>query len=308
MEKRQVVLYIFLMLMLLCTSVYATISGSINVTPSTTSELSAGDEFTVTLSLDDISATDGITSVNGYIDIDENVLEDLTVSSIVTNSDGAVEIDSNNILTVYDASDSEASSADTGITFNTNPTSGNGDYRLVIDFANAITSDTDLVTIKFVVKSDVEDGTYEDAISYKLFKIYSGTTDKADVVSQTLDVVVGESTNTDDNTNNATNNTNNNSSNNAANNASNNASNNTSNNVSNNSSNNSSNKSSNNTSNNTANNSSTSGSTNTNSSVDNTTASGTLPNTGYRYIVLPIIVIAIAGFVFYKKYKKYNKV
>lgn len=316
MKKRQVAFYVALMLMLLCTSVYATISGNMNITASKTDELSAGEEFTVTLSVDNMSS--GVVAVDGYINIDENVLDKLTVSSIVTNSDGKVKVNSNNNLAVYDASSAEASSAETGITFNTKPESGKGDYRLVINLANAITSKTDLVTIKFKVKSGVSKGTYKDAISYTLFKIYSDS-DKGDVTSKSLSITVGdkvsnENTANNTNTNNATNNaTTNNATNNAANNTSNKA-NNVANNATNNTNtnnattNNSTNKASN--TNKVADNSNKNAAgttTNSGSKADNTTATGSLPKTGYKFIILPIIGLAIAGIIFYKKYEQYNK-
>lgn len=307
MKKRQVVISVVIMLMLLCTSVYATISGNISLTSSAKDSISAGDEFTVTLSLNNIEGNSGVTSISGYINVNENIFEKLTVDSIVTNSEGKVEINSNNVLDVYDSNDEEASSADTGITFNSNPVSGNGDYRLVIDLENALTSDTDLVTITFKVKDNVAEGNYEDAISYTLFKIYSGTTDKADVISQSLDVNVGNEVIPDDPDNNPENVPDNRPENNVDNNID--EGNNINNNINDNNSNNiqdDNNNDDKNNSNPIDNNQDQDG-LGTNNGEDNTIAPGRLPNTGYKIIILPIIVLLVAGFIFYKKYDKYSK-
>ena len=199
MNKRKIAFLIMLMILsLLCVNVYATISGDISLTPSKTTELSAGESFTVTLSLSELSGTTGIDSISGYINIDENVLEDLTISSIVTNSDGYVEIDDNNLLTVYDASEVSSSSSDCGVVLNTSPTSGKGDYRLVIDLAEAISSGTDLITITFEVKSDATSGTYEDAITYSSFVIYEGTSNKYAMDDKSIDITVVDETSSDD--------------------------------------------------------------------------------------------------------------
>ena len=199
MNKRKITFLIMLMILsLLCVNVYATISGDISLTPSKTTELNAGESFTVTLSLSELSGTTGIDSISGYINIDENILEDLTISSIVTNSDGYVEINDNNILTVYDASEVSSSSSDYGIVLNTNPTSGKGDYRLVIDLAEAISSGTDLITITFEVKSDAVSGTYEDAITYSSFVIYEGTTNKYAMDDKSIDITVVDEDSDDD--------------------------------------------------------------------------------------------------------------
>lgn len=307
MKKRQVVISVVIMLMLLCTSVYATISGNISLTSSAKDSISAGDEFTVTLSLNNIEGNSGVTSISGYINVNENIFEKLTVNSIVTNSEGKVEINSNNVLDVYDSNDEEASSTDTGITFNSNPVSGNGDYRLVIDLENALTSDTDLVTITFKVKDNVAEGNYEDAISYTLFKIYSGTTDKADVISQSLDVNIGNEVIPDDPDNNPENVPDNRPENNVDNNID--EGNNINNNINDNNSNNiqdDNNNDDKNNSNPIDNNQDQDG-LGTNNGEDNTIAPGRLPNTGYKIIILPIIVLLVAGFIFYKKYDKYSK-
>ncbi len=307
MKKRQVVISVVIMLMLLCTSVYATISGNISLTSSAKDSISAGDEFTVTLSLNNIDGNSGVTSISGYINVNENIFEKLTVDSIVTNSEGKVEINSNNVLDVYDSDDEEASSADTGITFNSNPVSGNGDYRLVIDLENALTSDTDLVTITFKVKDNIAEGNYEDAISYTLFKIYSGTTDKADVISQSLNVNIGNEVIPDDPDDNPENVPDNRPENNVDNNID--EGNNINNNINDNNSNNiqdDNNNDDKNNSNPIDNNQGQDG-LGTNNREDNTIAPGRLPNTGYKIIILPIIVLLVAGFIFYKKYDKYSK-
>ena len=307
MKKRQVVISVVIMLMLLCTSVYATISGNISLTSSAKDSISAGDEFTVTLSLNNIKGNSGVTSISGYINVNENIFEKLTVDSIVTNSEGKVEINSNNVLDVYDSNDEEASSADTGITFNSNPVSGNGDYRLVIDLENALTSDTDLVTITFKVKDNIAEGNYEDAISYTLFKIYSGTTDKADVISQSLNVNIGNEVIPDDPDDNPENVPDNRPENNVDNNID--EGNNINNNINDNNSNNiqdDNNNDDKNNSNPIDNNQGQDG-LGTNNGEDNTIAPGRLPNTGYKIIILPIIVLLVAGFIFYKKYDKYSK-
>ena len=307
MKKRQVVNSVVIMLMLLCTSVYATISGNISLTSSAKDSISAGDEFTVTLSLNNIKGNSGVTSISGYINVNENIFEKLTVDSIVTNSEGKVEINSNNVLDVYDSDDEEASSAHTGITFNSNPVSGNGDYRLVIDLENALTSDTDLVTITFKVKDNIAEGNYEDAISYTLFKIYSGTTDKADVISQSLNVNIGNEVIPDDPDDNPENVPDNRPENNVDNNID--EGNNINNNINDNNSNNiqdDNNNDDKNNSNPIDNNQDQDG-LGTNNGEDNTIAPGRLPNTGYKIIILPIIVLLVAGFIFYKKYDKYSK-
>ena len=62
MNKKKVVLYIFLTLALVCTSVYATISGNISLS-TTEDSVKAGEEMAVTLKITDITLDKGIDSV-----------------------------------------------------------------------------------------------------------------------------------------------------------------------------------------------------------------------------------------------------
>ena len=70
MKKKFLILYIILISIMLCNSVYATLSASLILT-SDKSTVKAGEEVIVSINLTNIS--DSIASVTGYIDIDENV-------------------------------------------------------------------------------------------------------------------------------------------------------------------------------------------------------------------------------------------
>jgi hypothetical protein len=314
MKKRQVVMYIVVALILMCTSVYATVTGTLGYEVNPKTSLYAGDVFTITLKLSNVDSEDGINTVEGYIDIDENVLEPLTVSSIVTDEDGNVKINDDNILKVYDASDENLSSKE-GIIFNSQVTGGDSDYKIVMDFPTEITSTVEqLLTIKFKIKSDVEAGTYNDIIKYKTFTLFSkDAVAKKEVESQSLSIKVSSKVenNVENNTVNnvVANNTANNAVNNIANNVVNNAaSNNTAKNTVNNTvKNNTTNNVVTNNASDKANTSNTNKTSVVNNAVDTTKSTTSLPNTGYRLILLPIIIVAILGLVFYKKYAKYNK-
>lgn len=316
MKKRQIIIYMVVLCLLFCTSVYATIGGKLGFSIKTENEaVYPGDELLVTVSLKELEAEGGLNAIEGYIDINKNIIEPLTIDSIVTEN-GKVTINEKNILNVYSAD--KANNVDEGIIFNTEPVSGKGDYRIVINLANKITTDTDLVTIKFRVKSDVAPGNYENAITYKTFKIFSeASNEKEELSSQEIRVVVSEKANDRNEVNNTNNNTNNNQSNNTnTNNVINQIKNNTVNNTQNVSKNLvNNNQVKNNTVNknesvvgndkNNTNNQTPSGT--TQNKPDNTVANTDLPKTGYKLLLIPVIIIAIGGLVFYKKYSKYNK-
>ena len=304
MNKKKVVLYIFLTLALICTSVYATISGDINLSASKDS-VKSGEEIAVTLKITDVTLADGIDSVEGYINIDENVLEELTVDTIVTEN-GKVQI-GEDLLTVYD-SNTNSVLPSKGVFFNASPIRDDGDYRLVISLSEAVPTDTELLTINFKVKDGVQEGTYQNAISYDLFVLFNEDTDKTEKVSESLNVVVEADTNEDIN-NEVENNVENEVSNDVENKVDNEVENEVKNEVKNEIKNEVKNEIDNKVDNKVVNNAAKNTVKNTitvNQSKDNTISQDRLPDTGYRIIIIPIVLIAILGLVFYSKYNKYN--
>ena len=282
MKKRQVVLYVFIMLILLTTSVYATIEAKLGF--KITKDYSGfypGDEFIFTIKLTDFVASEGVKSIEGYIDIDENILENLSASSIVTDESGNVKIGTNT-LPVYDANNI-SSSSEKGVIFNANPVSGKGDYKIVINLDNPISSDTDLVGIRFKIKEGATPGMHEAVMSYKLFNLFSTDAGEKKALSdETFRVKIeeGEPPVVNNTTNNTTNNTVNEIDNNTINNTANNTTrNNTVNNTANNTTRNNTvnNTARNNTVNNTANN--TTRNNTVNNTANNTTRNNTVNNT-----------------------------
>lgn len=310
MKKRQIILYMAVMLILLTTSVYATISGELGFKVTTKSNaIYPGDEFSITVSLKDLQTTGKIKAVEGYIDINEEILENLTVENIETNSDGKVEVDDDNILTVYDSTELSTSS-ETGIIFNTDPASEEGDYRVVINFANPIDEDTDLITLNFKVKEDAKPGEYSSAIVYKIFKVFSeDAKEKQELTSKGIKVIInragevsnntaiGEDNRVDNTPENVPENRPENGTTNRAENRPENRAETPEQNLARNENQQQQPQQSQN-----------QGGTGTQSGgqTDGTVSPSNLPKAGYKLILIPIIAVAILGYVFYKKYSKYN--
>ena len=307
MKKRQVVLYVVVMLILLTTSVYATIVAELDFKIHTNNGtiFYAGDEFTMTIGLKNVEASEGIKSIEGYIDIDERIFENLTLDSIVTNSNGKVQI-GNNELQVYDANDISSTNTDKGVIFNTNPVSGRGDYKLVINLENPITSNQDLVELKFKIKDNVAAGSYQSVMSYKLFNVFAiDAGEKLELDGQSYGIEISSRTPVENNTTNDTpkdNTTNDTPKDNTTNDTP--------------KANTNTDKPKSDTTNTPKGTESgtTGGTTNTAggqivkpaNKTDDTVSPTNLPKTGYRLILIPIIVMAVIGYVFYKKYSKYN--
>ena len=170
-NKMIILLQIIIAIVLVASSVYATVSTTLDLTVSTDT-VKRGDEITVTLSLKDVSSEKKVKSVSGYINYNKNIIEKLTVDSIVKNENNTVTIGSET-LTVEDLTNktvNEMPDTRAYIGFNASPTSDN-DTKIVIDFNDGVSEDTELLTIKFKVKSNATIGEIENAIEYKVFVI-----------------------------------------------------------------------------------------------------------------------------------------
>ncbi len=321
----------FIALTLIVGSVYATVSGTIKISASTTN-LKRGDTVTVTLAVEDVDSTKPITSIAGYINYDTDVFETITYDSIQKSSDGKVTI-GDEVLDVEDLTDkniSDMSDKTFFVGFNGNPTSGN-QSRILIDLDKGISSSMDILKIDFKVKSNAKTGSISNAIKYDLFVITAGGENSSEI-SRYLDVnVEGENqnnnnsntnnnnTNSNTNTNTNTNNTNTNTNTNS--NTNNNTNTNTNTNTNSNTKTNTNNTNTNNTTNTNKNgnsnanggqsgsntNKSGGGSSSQNSKSDGTSASGVLPKAGAVHIIVPGLIVLSIAVVSYFEYRKIKK-
>ena len=308
-KTRLILLQLFIAFVLISTSVYATVNTTIALSLNEATAF-RGDIVEVTLSLEDVEEDKKIQSVAGYINYDEDVIEAITVDSIKKSDDNKVTI-GNEILDVEDLTNADLDDIPTTsayVAFNGNPTTDN-DSRIVIDFENGITGDTELLTIKFKVKETATIGEVENAISYSMFVITAGS-EESEEITKNIKLTVkeveaeeddgdesddedegtedeGDNEETDTNTSNETN--------------ANQAGNTNTNKVTNT-----------NQAGNTNTNKVTNTNTNTNKSVnntsDNTVSSAKIPAAGAKVILIPAIILIILAYVSYNRYIKYKNI
>ena len=191
MKKRLIAVYIFIVILLLCNCVYAAFDADLMLTYNKNT-VKAGDTITVTLNVNNITGTDkGVENIEGYINIDENIIESLTASCIVTDSDGKVVIGDMK-LDLEDLTNATGTDSlkENGVAFNGKPISGN-DSKIIIDLPTPIKEDTDILTLNFKVKEDAAVGYFAEAISYDMFVIYSGEAQTVSAPAD-LDITVEE--------------------------------------------------------------------------------------------------------------------
>ena len=320
-KSKLIVLQLFIVAVLICTSVYAAVSTTIGVTvPSST--VKRGSIVTVTLSLKDVDSSKKVTSVEGYVNYNTNIFETITVDSIQKNSDNTVDI-GNEKLKVEDLTNADLGSLPNSsayVAFNGSPRGEENNTKIVIDFNNGITSNTDLLKIDFKVKSDATLGEVKDAISYSNFRITAGseTVEVTEKINLNIEAA-GNPTNPDDNKDDDKNekpnekpsdkNENKNNSNDDKNQNKNNSKNENKNvNTNKNTNNTNKNVNTNKNTNNANKSSNISGNKASNVNRNEGTASGVLPATGAKIVIIPAIVLAVLAYVSYKKYVNYKDI
>lgn len=316
MKKKLLIIYVFVAFILLCTNVYATINMDLTLTADNTS-VQPGETVVVTVNLKNMSSS--ISSIEGYINIDENVLESIS-SSMVVATDGKIKVTTadgtvtNTLSYVFNPTSIDA---DYDVIFNTKKENiENNDCFFVMDLKNDISTTSNILTLQFTVKDSASIATVSDAIRIdNLVACSADESDKTDSISESLDIKVvkastGDSndgddddidnntstdddTNTNENTNTNTNNNTNSNTNNT--NTNTNASTNTNNNTNSNT-------------NNTNTNSNTNSNSTTNTNTDGTVSATNLPSAGAKFIILPVIIFAILAYISYNKYIKYKDI
>ena len=202
-KNKLILLQLFIAFVLICTSVYAAVSTTIEISTSTTS-VNKGDKITVTLSLKDVDSTKKVESIEGYVNYNTNIIEAIDIDSIQKNADNTIKI-GNETLNVEDLTNANVNSLSSStayVAFNGSPASDNNS-KIVIDFKDGITSDTDLLTIEFQVKSDATEGEIENAISYSMFVVTAGS-EQSEEITKNVDLTikaVGNGNNDDQNEN-----------------------------------------------------------------------------------------------------------
>lgn len=277
MKNKLIILQVFVIAVLMCTSVYAAVETTLGVKISN-STLYRGDTFEGTLVLKDVKNNEKITGIEGYLQYDKNIIEKVTFDSIVKDKDNKVKIGDETLKVENLQEDISASGAFVG--FNGEPSTGKGDAKILIDFNNALTKDTDLITIKFKVKSDAQIGELKDVIKFTGFTIATET-GKSDEIGINVNLAIKEKQ-----ANNNNNNNNNNQDQNKDNKEENKIDQNTVGKVD------DKNKNTNKT-NNAVNNTNTS---------DNTVSGAKLPATGAKIFIIPAVVLIALAYISYNKY------
>ena len=294
MKRKLLLVYVLMAFVLLCTNVYAMVTAELNLVANK-SAVKPGEDVIVTVELKNLSAA--VSSVEGYINIDENVLESISSNMVVTNSDGKIEVNENNKLSF--AFNPTSLNADCDVIFNTNSSATRGnDVFFVMDFAKDITENSEIMQLKYKVKEGTADADIANAVKLDCVVLYSSN-DKSGELSDNITIKVSaaasegngsgnennagtnentsgeENTNTPAEGNTNTNNTNTNT----------------------------------NTNTNRNTNTNNTNKTNTNTNTKDNTVSGTkIPAAGLRTVMIPMIIFMVLAYVSYTKYVSYRDV
>ena len=189
-KNKLILLQLLIAFVLISTSVYAAVTTTISLSIAEATA-ARGEKVEVKLSLKDVDESNKIQSITGYINYDENVIKPITVDNIKQGEGNTVTI-GNEVLKVEDLTNADVNKIPTStsyVAFNGEPTSGN-DSRIVIDFKDGITEDTELLTVEFEVKEDATIGEVEKAISYSMFVTTADSAESAEMTQNVKYILV----------------------------------------------------------------------------------------------------------------------
>ena len=338
MKKKFLILYIVIALILLCSNVYAAFTTNL-VLDVNKATVNAGEDVIVSVSLKNVS--ENVTGVQGFIDVNEEVLSGVSEDMIVKNSDGKIEVTSegnevNYLSYVY--APTKLSEFEKDVVFNTTDSARKGhDLFFTEDFLNFdLNKDSVILKLKFTVKAGLPDGSLENAVSISGLTAESSKEVDGNFVSETVENLsadvtivvkndvkptnntIPQNTNTNtnpqntntntnpQNTNTNTNPQNTNTNTNPQNTNTNTNPQNTNTNTNPQNTNTNTNPQSTSTNKNTQNTNTLNKTTNTNNK-DNTVSANRLPATGAKTIIIPGLIISILGFISYKKYINFKE-
>lgn len=315
MKRKLLIVYVLVAFVMLCTNVYAMVTADLSLVADK-STIKPGEEVIVTVELKNLSSE--VSSIEGYINIDENVLESISENMIVNNNK-KIEVKTKGVLTnsLTYAFNPSLDNADYAVIFNTSESATFGnDVFFIMDFDKDLVDDSQIMQLKYKVKEQTQDSDIENAVKLDCVVVYSGNNnDKSAELNAKLDIKVASvvedgnneqpddtNTNTNTNTNEETN-TNTNTNTNA--NTNENTNTNTNTNTNSNTNKNTNTNTNSNTNKNT--NSNTNANTNTNK-TDNTVSGTKMPAAGLRTVFVPMVIFMILAYVSYTKYISYKDV
>ena len=198
MKRKLLIVYVFAIFVLLCTNVYAALTMNVSLVP-VSEKVKQGSDLIVAVKLNNIS--EPISSIEGYINVDENVLEPISADMIKGDrieikSDGKTLSELDYIFNPTNAN------ADYDVIFNTNKENiDNNDCFFIMDLRKDIQGNCDIMILNFKVKEDATVSQATQAVKFKISSAVAASNpkDKAENISANLNFeVLDKNANVDD--------------------------------------------------------------------------------------------------------------
>lgn len=173
MKRKLLIVYVFIAFVLLCTNVYAALTMDLSLVPAS-EKVKQGSDLVIAVKLNNVSAP--VSSIEGYINVDENVLEPIS-ESMIKGDKIAVKADGKTVSELdYVFNPKDLSDADCDVIFNTNKENiDNNDCLFVMDLRKDIKGNCDIMTLNFKVKEDATVAQATQAVKFKIASAVSAS-------------------------------------------------------------------------------------------------------------------------------------
>lgn len=172
MKRKLLIVYVFIAFVLLCTNVYAALTMDLSLVP-VSEKVKQGSELVVAVKLNNVSAP--ISSIEGYINVDENVLEPIS-ESMIKGDKIEIKADGKKVSDLDYVFNPQNTGSDYDVVFNTKKENiENNDCFFIMDLRKDIKGNCDIMTLNFKVKDNATVSQATQAVKFKIASAVSAS-------------------------------------------------------------------------------------------------------------------------------------
>ena len=151
MKRKLLIVYVFIAFVLVCTNVYAALTMDLSLVPES-EKVKQGSDLVVAVKLNNVSGP--VSSIEGYINVDENVLEPIS-ESMIKGDKIEIKADGKKVSDLDYVFNPQNTDSDYDVVFNTKKENiENNDCFFIMDLRKDIKGNCDIMTLNFKVKDN----------------------------------------------------------------------------------------------------------------------------------------------------------
>ena len=172
MKRKLLIVYVFIAFVLVCTNVYAALTMDLSLVPES-EKVKQGSDLVVAVKLNNVSGP--VSSIEGYINVDENVLEPIS-ESMIKGDKIEIKADGKKVSDLDYVFNPQNTDSDYDVVFNTKKENiENNDCFFIMDLRKDIKGNCDIMTLNFKVKDNATVAQATQAVKFRVASAVSAS-------------------------------------------------------------------------------------------------------------------------------------